>query len=510
MSRNRPLGAALAAAPDDADAVTLLVTAWLSGKRSENTRAAYARDIGITPQRRPGRAPPWLGWCQQRGVHPVTGVTGLHVAQYARQLGDAGLSSASVARKLAAISSWYGWLTRRGHITASPAAGIARPRPSPDTTPAPALTTDQALALMHAADTTPGSQRTRTAALIAILLLTGARLSEVISADVADLGTSNGCRVLWVTRGSGSGRRQGLPLPSPAVSRLDAYLTNRVGLGSTQALFATRTGRRLFAADVNRTLRRLAAQMATLTADQGRHLGPLMIRRSYAALARQTGPPLGSPYSSTEHDAPPATQQASQDPGPGPWPRGRPHCRAQHPRHATRRPRPRLSLPETGALRPGPITSSVPLPARHRTANPGTMAAQCPPTGPAGRAGTVRGGGQRLPPLTCLAAARDAPLPVPDLTPSQCKEGEVRNLQLCRRRQGRRKRKKKGLSWRGRLRPGGPIYALARPARSAAGGPRMTSLVSTGQRQVMKSYSSGSSREYHPSRSFTGICRAPL
>src|SRR5580704_3852352 len=191
MSSNWPPGAALAAAPDDADTVALLVTVWLSGKRSENTRTAYARDIGITPQRRPGRAPPWLGWCQQRGVHPVTGVTGLHVAQYARQLGDAGLSPASVARKLAAISSWYGWLTRRGHITASPAAGIARPRPSPDAVP------------------------------------------------TLDLGTSNGRRVLWVTRGSG--HRQGLPLPGPAAARIDGYLTNRPGPGSTQALFATRT-----------------------------------------------------------------------------------------------------------------------------------------------------------------------------------------------------------------------------------------------------------------------------
>ncbi len=311
--------------------VTLLVTAWLSSKRSENTRTAYARDIGITPQRQPGRAPSWLGWCQQHGVHPVSGITGLHVAQYARQLNDAGLSPASAARKLAAISSWYDWLARRGHITASPAAGIARPRPTPATAPTPALTTDQALALMHAADTTPGSQRTRTAALIALLLLTGARLSEVISADVADLGTSNGRRVLWVTRGNG--RRQGLPLPGPAASRIDAYLADRPGQASTQALFATRTGRRLFAADVNRTLRRLATQMATLPADQGRHLGPLTIRRSYAALAHQAGStPPAPPALGTLSRIP--RQVRSQDPGP--WPPGRPHCRAQRPQHAAR------------------------------------------------------------------------------------------------------------------------------------------------------------------------------
>ena len=88
MCSSQPPGPALVAAAADADPVTLLVTAWLSARRSENTRAGYARDIGITPPRRPGRAPSWLTWCREQGVHPVTGVTMLHVARYARQ-GDA-------------------------------------------------------------------------------------------------------------------------------------------------------------------------------------------------------------------------------------------------------------------------------------------------------------------------------------------------------------------------------------------------------------------------------------
>src|SRR2546430_16126436 len=147
MGSSHPPGPALVADAADADPVTLRALAWLAAGRSENPGTAYARDIGITPQRRPGRAPSWLAWCGQQGVHPVTGVTGLHVARYARQLDDAGLSAASAARKLAAVSSWYAWLARRGHITASPAAGITRPRAAPDTPPPPALTPDQALAL---------------------------------------------------------------------------------------------------------------------------------------------------------------------------------------------------------------------------------------------------------------------------------------------------------------------------------------------------------------------------
>ncbi len=102
-------------------------------------------------------------------MHPVAGVTGLHVARYARQLDLAELSPASAARKLAAVSSWYAWLARRGHITASPAVGIARPRAGPDTAARPALTREQVLALVHAADTARGPQRARTADLAAHL-----------------------------------------------------------------------------------------------------------------------------------------------------------------------------------------------------------------------------------------------------------------------------------------------------------------------------------------------------
>jgi integrase/recombinase XerD len=358
MDSSQPAGPALVAETADADPVTLLVTAWLSVMRSENTRAAYARDIGITPQRRPSRAPSWLAWCQQQGLHPVTGVTGLHVAWYARQLNDdAGLAPASAARKLSAISSWYAWLARRRHITASPAAGIARPRPGPRTPPAPALTPDQALALMHAADTARGPQHARTAALTAVLLFTSARLSEVIGADVADLGTSVGRRVLWVTRADG--RRQGLTLPGLAASRVDAYLAGRAAQADIPALFTTRTGRRLFAADVRQALHRLATS-AGLPADQVRHLGPRMLRRSSTTLYLQASGSPGRPHGSMGHTGPRTTRKSGsagsqphtppqlhrasqgQDPDPRLWPRGRPHCRVRHPRHAEGHTRPGL------------------------------------------------------------------------------------------------------------------------------------------------------------------------
>jgi integrase/recombinase XerD len=334
-------GPALVTASADADPVTLLVLGWLAAKRSENTRTAYARDIGITPQRRASRAPSWLAWCQERGVHPVSGVTGLHVARYARQLDAAGLSPASAARKLAAVSGWYAWLAQRGHIAASPAANLARPRADPDSSPTPTLTRDQALALVHTADTAPGPQRARTAALVTVLLFTGARVSEVIDADVEDLGTERGHRVLQVTRTNG--RRQSLTLPGPAASRIDAYLAGRPGLTGVPVLFATRTGGRLFAADVWQAVRRLATR-AGLPSDLTGHLGPRVMRHSFAALYLDAGRSLRDLQSAMGYADPRATQrydQARHTPVSHlaqPWPRGRPHCRARQPQPAASHP----------------------------------------------------------------------------------------------------------------------------------------------------------------------------
>jgi integrase/recombinase XerD len=356
MGNSRAPGPALVAAAPEADPVTHLVLGWLAAKRSDNTRTAYARDIGIIPQRRASHAPTWLAWCRAKGVHPVTGVTGLDVALYARQLAAAGLSPASAARKLTAVTGWYDWLARRGHIAASPATGIARPKPGPRHPATPGLTRDQALGLLRAADSAPGPQRARTAALVAVLLFTGARVSEVIRADVEDLGAERGHPVLRVTRGDG--QRRSLTLPGPALARIDTYLAERSDLadvrrpgdphgagprgagphgagphgarprsagprgagprsagphgtgspGARRALFATRTGGRLFDADVRRVVRRLAAQ-AGLPDDLAGHLGSEAIRHSFASLYLDAGGSLSDLQQVMGHADPRTTQR---------------------------------------------------------------------------------------------------------------------------------------------------------------------------------------------------------
>ena len=216
---------ALPAVPEDrdtaADPVAALVLGWLAGKRSVHTRRAYGRDIAG-----------WLAWCAAQGIDPLSAAEP-YAARWARRLESEGLAASTVGRKLAAVSSWYTWLIRTGHAAVNPAAYLARPEVSRDTSTTPGLTRDQALALLATADLARGPQRPRTAALVAVLLLTGARVSEATGADIEDLGTDRGHRVLWVTRKGG--KRQALVLPVELESSEISRPTREAGSAAAAA-----------------------------------------------------------------------------------------------------------------------------------------------------------------------------------------------------------------------------------------------------------------------------------
>jgi integrase len=96
----------------------------------------------------------------------------------------------------------------------SPAGDVRRPAVSQDVSTTPGLTRDQVRAMSAAADSASGPHRLRSAAVVSVLLLIGARVSEITGADIEDLDTDRGHRVLWVTRKGG--KRQVLALPAPA------------------------------------------------------------------------------------------------------------------------------------------------------------------------------------------------------------------------------------------------------------------------------------------------------
>ena len=290
-----------------------LVAAWLATKRSPHTRAAYLRDLAQ-----------WASWLADHGVAMLE-ADETAAAMWARHLEVAGVKDSTAARKLTAVSSFYGWCTRRGDVRANPVAGLPRPAVDYDTSATPGLTRDQAVALLEAADGDAGPQAARTAALVSALLYTGARVSELLGADVEDLGTDRGHRVLRVRRKGG--KIQALALPAPAAARIEAYLAGRddvtavpavpgsaAAAGRRRVLFTTGTGARMYRAEVRALLRRLG-RAAGFPPALAAGLSPHAMRHAFATLNLDAGASLRDLQDAMGHASPRTTRRYDRSRG---------------------------------------------------------------------------------------------------------------------------------------------------------------------------------------------------
>jgi integrase/recombinase XerD len=304
--------AAELALQDEEDPEGALVVAWLATKRSPHTRAAYLRDLAQ-----------WADWLAGHGV-PLLEADETAAAIWARHLEIAGVKASTAARKLTAVSSFYGWCARRGYVSTNPVADLDRPVVDYDTSATPGLTRDQAIALLEAADDDAGPQAARTAALVATLLYTGARVSELLGADIEDLGTDRGHRVLRVRRKGG--KIQTLALPAPAAARIDAYLASRDDVTKLPAipggaaapqrrvLFATGTGARMYRAEVRALLRRLG-RAADLPDELTGSLSPHSMRHAFATLNLDAGASLRDLQDALGHASPRTTRRYDRSRG---------------------------------------------------------------------------------------------------------------------------------------------------------------------------------------------------
>ena len=82
---------------------------------SKNSREAYAHDVER-----------FLEWCSEQGLNAVdVKLDDLH--RYSWELFDIGILPRSIARNLAAIRSFYGFLLLDGYITQDPTELLATP-----------------------------------------------------------------------------------------------------------------------------------------------------------------------------------------------------------------------------------------------------------------------------------------------------------------------------------------------------------------------------------------------
>ena len=206
------------------------------------------------------------------------------VRAYLQWLDQKGGKPSSLARKLAAVRSFYRYLSRRGMVSSNPVDGMRTPK-QPKLLPR-VLTKDDADALMtFPAGQTVWSLRDR--ALLETLYSTGARVSELVALDIGDVREPEG-----LVRLQGKGRKERIvPIGEMA---LDAIRRYRVSLPlrssgvPSRALFCNQRGGRLTSRSVARIVTRYSSRLA------GGAVSPHTLRHSFATHLLDEGADLRS------------------------------------------------------------------------------------------------------------------------------------------------------------------------------------------------------------------------
>ena len=205
------------------------------------------------------------------------------VRAYLQWLDQKGGKPSSLARKLAAVRSFYRYLLRRGMVSSNPVDGMRTPK-QPKLLPR-VLTKDDADALMtFPAGQTVWSLRDR--ALLETLYSTGARVSELVALDIGDVREPEG-----LVRLQGKGRKERIvPIGEMALVAIRRYRVSLPLRSSSvpRALFCNQRGGRLTSRSVARIVTRYSSRLA------GGAVSPHTLRHSFATHLLDEGADLRS------------------------------------------------------------------------------------------------------------------------------------------------------------------------------------------------------------------------
>jgi len=162
-----------------------------------------------------------------------------HIRAYLSTLYDRGLSKASAARALAAVRSWFGWVSSTGRLELNVAALVSTPRLPKHLPRVPSI--EQMNRVVDSVSDDAASWPARDAAILELLYGCGMRNAELVGLNLEDIHWANEAILV---RGKGQKQRY-VPLGDAAAQALRAYLAERTakltaageGGAATAALF---------------------------------------------------------------------------------------------------------------------------------------------------------------------------------------------------------------------------------------------------------------------------------
>jgi site-specific recombinase XerD len=228
---------------------------WLRARgMGEKTRRAYGGDLAQLGE-----------WAAGRELHPKD-VSHRDLRRFAAVLSEHGSAKSTVARKLAAIRTFYRHLVERGELEANPADLVSSPKK--DAYLPQVLRADEVVELLERIPaTTPLDLRDR--AMFELAYAAGLRAEELTLLDTTSA-DPDGEQVRVEGKG---GRTRFVPVGEHAWRALDRYLSRGRGAldgGESDALFLSKSGKRLSTSDVRRRLK-LQARRAGISPHTLRH-----------------------------------------------------------------------------------------------------------------------------------------------------------------------------------------------------------------------------------------------
>jgi integrase/recombinase XerD len=245
--------------------------ALLAAQRAPRTVEAYRRDLAAFGE--------WLGG-------PISRTSVEELETYLAELRAAGLSSATIARRVAALRSFFRHQMLLGARADNPAAELDLPRRQ-SRLPRTLSPAEAERLIEAAAGTTPRAHRD--CALVELLYGAGLRVGEAVGLAKTDVDLEN-----RIVRALGKGNKERLvPIGRPAVEAVRRYLSRgRPFLDARHRpeLFLNARGGPLTRAGAFLILRRLAAK-AGLDAER---VHPHLLRHSFATHLLEGGADLRS------------------------------------------------------------------------------------------------------------------------------------------------------------------------------------------------------------------------
>lgn len=195
---------------------------------------------------------------------------------YVQRLAEQNYTASTTARKVAALKTFFHWLSQRGLVTEDPTLRLRSPRVEKRT---PRLLSEEEVhRLFESASKMPPPRSLRDRALLEVIYATGMRVSEAISLRLGDVDLEAN-----TVRCAGRGTRQRtIPLTPQASAALRAYLENArsdmVDDANTDFVFVNPLGSKL----TRQAVWQLTRQHAQEAGIEG-ELTPHTLRHSRAA-----------------------------------------------------------------------------------------------------------------------------------------------------------------------------------------------------------------------------------